>query len=165
MSRKIYEDILEEQIFVTTEDGISLALLIKRPKSDQKFPVLITYTPYRVSTGLGGVDLLYFAKYVYATVIFDVRGTGDSSGISDSVYSDGERSDGLFMIDWASKQSWSDGKVGLWGISYGAIISLQMAAKAPLALKAIIARSGSDDPFAEWTNIGGTPRNYIYESY
>ena len=56
MSRKIYEDILEEQIFVTTEDGISLALLIKRPKSDQKFPVLMTYTPYRVSTGLGGVD-------------------------------------------------------------------------------------------------------------
>lgn len=165
MSRKIYEDILEEQIFVTTEDGISLALLIKRPKSDQKFPVLMTYTPYRVSTGLGGVDLLDFAKYGYATVIFDVRGTGDSSGISDSVYSDGERSDGLFMIDWASKQSWSDGKVGLWGISYGAIISLQMAAKAPLALKAIIARSGSDDPFAEWTNIGGTPRNYIYESY
>ena len=165
MSRKIYEDILEEQIFVTTEDGISLALLIKRPNSDQKFPVLMTYTPYRVSTGLGGVDLLDFAKYGYATVIFDVRGTGDSSGISDSVYSDGERSDGLFMIDWASKQNWSDGKVGLWGISYGAIISLQMAAKAPLALKAIIARSGSDDPFAEWTNIGGTPRNYIYESY
>jgi predicted acyl esterase len=69
------------------------------------------------------------------------------------------------MIDWASKQSWSDGKVGLWGISYGAIISLQMAAQAPSPLKAIIARSGSDDPFAEWTNLGGTPRNYIYESY
>ena len=165
MSRKIYEDIVEERIFVTAEDGVRLALLIKRPKSDEKFPVLMTYTPYRVSTGLGGVDLLEFAKYGYATVIFDVRGTGDSSGISDSVYSDGERSDGLFMIDWAAKQSWSDGKVGLWGISYGAIISLQMAAKAPAALKAIIARSGSDDPFAEWTNIGGTPRNYIYESY
>ena len=165
MSRKIYEEIIEEQIFVNTEDGISLAVVIKRPKSDEKFPVLMTYTPYRVSTGLGGVDLLEFSKYGYVTVIFDVRGTGDSSGISDSVYSDGERSDGLFMIDWASKQSWSDGKVGLWGISYGAIISLQMAAKAPAALKAIIARSGSDDPFAEWTNLGGTPRNYIYESY
>ncbi|MDO8645899.1 MAG: CocE/NonD family hydrolase [Candidatus Planktophila sp.] len=165
MNRIIYKNIIEEQIFVTTEDGVSLALLIKRPNSNEKFPVLMTYTPYRVSTGLGGVDLLEFAKYGYATVIFDVRGTGDSSGISDSVYSDGERSDGLFMINWASKQSWSDGKVGLWGISYGAIIALQMAAKAPLALKAIIARSGSDDPFAEWTNIGGTPRNYIYESY
>jgi predicted acyl esterase len=165
MNRIIYKNIIEEQIFVTTEDGVSLALLIKRPDSNEKFPVLMTYTPYRVSTGLGGVDLLEFAKYGYATVIFDVRGTGDSSGISDSVYSDGERSDGLFMIDWASKQSWSDGKVGLWGISYGAIIALQMAAKAPLPLKAIIARSGSDDPFAEWTNIGGTPRNYIYESY
>jgi predicted acyl esterase len=165
MSRKIYEDIIEERLFVTTKDNVSLALLIKRPKSAEKFPVLMTYTPYRVSTGLGGVDLLDFAKYGYATVIFDVRGTGDSSGISDSVYSDGERSDGLFMIDWASKQSWSDGKVGLWGISYGAIISLQMAAKAPSPLKAIIARSGSDDPFAEWTNLGGTPRNYIYESY
>ena len=165
MSRKFYEEIIEEKIFVTTDDGISLAVLIKRPKSAEKFPVLMTYTPYRVSTGLGGVDLLEFSKYGYATVIFDVRGTGDSSGISDSVYSDSERSDGLFMIDWASKQSWSDGKVGLWGISYGAIISLQMAAKAPAALKAIIARSGSDDPFAEWTNLGGTPRNYIYESY
>ncbi|MDA2963196.1 MAG: CocE/NonD family hydrolase [Actinomycetota bacterium] len=161
----IFEEIIEEHLLVNTDENISLAVLIRRPKTDQKLPVLMTYTPYRVSTGLGGVDLLDFAKYGYVTLIFDVRGTGDSSGICDSIYSDDERADGLFMINWAASQSWCNGNVGMWGISYGAIISIQMAAKVPSALKAIIARSGSDDPFAEWTNLGGVPRNYIYESY
>jgi uncharacterized protein len=165
MAREIFDEIIEEKFFVESEEGVLLAVVMKRPRTDQALPVLMTYTPYRVSTGLGGVDLLDFAKYGYVTLIFDVRGTGDSSGVCDSVYSDGEQRDGAFMIDWAAKQSWSNGKVGIWGISYGAIISLQMAAKAPAALKAIIARSGSDDPFAEWTNLGGVPRNYIYESY
>lgn len=158
-------EVLTEEFFVETPDGISLAVTIKRPKTDIPLPCLMTYTPYRVSSGLGGVDLLEFAKHGYVTLIFDVRGTGDSSGACDSVYSDSERSDGLFMIEWAAKQPWCDGKVGMWGISYGAIVSLQMAAQNPPALKAIIARSGSDDPFAEWTNFGGVPRNYIYESY
>ncbi len=160
-----FKEIIEERLFVTTDDDVSLAVLIRRPVTNQKLPVLMTYTPYRVSTGLGGVDLLDFATYGYVTLIFDVRGTGDSSGLCDSIYSDGERRDGLFMINWAASQSWSDGNVGMWGLSYGAVISIQMAAEAPPALKAIIARSGSDDPFAEWTNRGGVPRNYIYESY
>lgn len=161
----MHEKIIKEQRLVTTPDGTQLAVTIHRPDVTTPLPCLMTYTPYRVSTGLGGVDLLDFAKYGYVTMIYDVRGTGDSSGANDSVYSDGERADGLFMIDWAANQSWCDGKVGMWGISYGAIISLQMAAEVPSALKAIIARSGSDDPFAEWTNLGGVPRNYIYESY
>lgn len=161
----MFERIIKENFFVTTPDGISLAVTIQRPETDLPLPCLMTYTPYRISSGLGGVDLLEFAKHGYVTLIYDVRGTGDSSGTCDSVYSDNERADGLFMIDWASKQPWCDGKVGMWGISYGAIISLQMAAESPPALKAIIARSGSDDPFAEWTNLGGVPRNYIYESF
>lgn len=161
----MYEQIIKEQFLVTVADGTQLAVTIHRPDVTEPLPCLMTYTPYRVGTGLGGVDLLDFAKYGYVTMIYDVRGTGDSSGVNDSVYCDGERSDGLFMIDWASKQPWCDGQVGMWGISYGAIISLQMAAEVPSALKAIIARSGSDDPFAEWTNLGGVPRNYIYESY
>jgi predicted acyl esterase len=40
-----------------------------------------------------------------------------------------------------------------------------MAQAAPPHLKAIIARCGSDDPYAEWTNPGGSPRKYIYEMY
>lgn len=158
-------EVLTEELFVETPDGALLAVTIRRPKTDARLPCLMTYTPYRVSSGLGGVDLLEFAKHEYVTMIFDVRGTGDSAGSCDSVYSDLERADGLFMIDWASKQSWCDGKVGMWGISYGAIVALQMAALNPPALKAVIARSGSDDPFAEWTNFGGVPRNYMYESY
>jgi len=161
----VHERIIKEQFLVTVADGTELAVTIHRPDVTEPLPCLMTYTPYRVSTGLGGVDLLDFAKYGYVTMIYDVRGTGDSSGANDSIYCDGERVDGIFMIDWAAKQHWCDGQVGMWGLSYGAIISLQMAAEVPSALKAIIVRSGSDDPFAEWTNLGGVPRNYIYESY
>jgi len=149
---------------VRVHDGTELSVLIYRPDSADRFPCLLTYTPYRKGSGLGD-SFAGFAARGYVVVIYDVRGTGDSAGACDSIYSDEERADGYFMVEWCARQAWCDGKVGMWGISFGAVVALQMAAAAPPSLKAVIARSGTDDPYADWTNPGGSPRNYIYEMY
>jgi putative CocE/NonD family hydrolase len=153
-----------EHARVRVDDGVELSVLIHRPAVDGRFPCIVSYTPYRKGSGLGD-SFQSFAEKGYVIVIFDVRGTGESTGVCTSVYSAEERSDGYFMVEWCARQPWCDGNVGMWGISYGAVVSLQMAQAGPPHLKAIIARCGTDDPYAEWTNPGGSPRNYMYEMY
>ena len=53
------------------------------------------------------------------------------------------------MIAWAAAQPWSNGKVGMTGISWGGFNALQVAARRPPALKAIITLCASDDRYAD----------------
>jgi hypothetical protein len=76
----------------------------------------------------------------------DIRGTGNSEGrLIPHEYSEIEQEDGEFVIDWLAKQSWSNGKVGMFGISWGGFNSIQMALRDPPALKAIIAVDATED--------------------
>lgn len=151
-----------EALMVPMRDGVRLSAHVHRPDVAGKFPAIVQYTPYCKGRLSGHHPIV---EYGYATVTFDIRGTGDSEGSNDSIYSAQERQDGYDMIEWAAAQPWCNGNVGMWGISFGAVVALQMAGAAPPHLKAIIARSGSDDPYAEWTNPGGQPRPYMYLGY
>lgn len=155
-------DILREAVRVPMRDGTEISVHIYRPAAGPPVPALLSYTPYR--KGALGAPPPYVSAG-YAAVFFDIRGTGDSSGWNDSIYSDAERQDGYDMVEWVAAQPWCSGKIGMYGISYGAVVAIQMAQAAPPHLKAIIARSGSDDPYTEWTNPGGQPRTYMYECY
>lgn len=73
----------------------------------------------------------------YTQVVADVRGTGNSDGTW-QVFQPREQQDTLEVIDWAAKQRWSDGKVGMTGVSYSGINQLYAANKNPKALKAIV---------------------------
>ncbi len=53
------------------------------------------------------------------------------------------------MIAWAAAQPWSNGNVGMTGISWGGFNALQVAARRPPALKAIITLCASDDRYAD----------------
>jgi len=76
----------------------------------------------------------------------DIRGTGTSDGVLvEYEYTDQEQEDGEVVIDWLSKQPWSNGNVGMFGISWGAFNSIQMGMRNPPALKSIIAHEGTDD--------------------
>ena len=147
---------------VPMRDGTVLSVHVHRPACAGRFPAIVSYTPYR-KPPLGPHHPI--VEHGYATVNFDIRGTGNSSGCNDSIYSGPERQDGYDMIEWAAAQPWCTGSVGMWGKSFGAVASIQMAGAAPPHLKAIIARSGSDDPYTEWTNPGGSPRPYMYTCY
>jgi len=154
--------VTSEALHIPMRDGVRLSVHVQRPATDESVPAIISYTPYRKGR-LGGHHPI--VEHGYATVTFDIRGTGSSGGCNTSIYSAPERQDGYDMIEWAAAQPWCNGSVGMWGISFGAVVAIQMAGAAPPHLKAVIARSGSDDPYWEWTNPGGSPRPYIYLNY
>ncbi|KIA66773.1 peptidase S15 [Nocardia vulneris] len=80
----------------------------------------------------------------YTQIVVDVRGTGFSQGVL-SFFGAREQQDTVEVIDWAARQPWSDGKVGMTGVSYSAVNQIQAAEKQPPALKAIFpVEPGSD---------------------
>lgn len=79
----------------------------------------------------------------------DMRGAGDSDGLMYDEYTPQEWRDAVEVIDWIASQPWCDGKVGMMGLSWSGFNSLQVAAMAPAALKAIVTTCASDDRFAD----------------
>lgn len=90
----------------------------------------------------------------YTQVVVDVRGTGFSQGTW-QVFQSREQQDTLEVIDWASQQPFSDGKVGMNGVSYSAINQVQAASKNPPALKAIFPMEPGSDLMRDVVAPGG----------
>ncbi|WP_235515531.1 CocE/NonD family hydrolase, partial [Curtobacterium sp. Leaf183] len=89
----------------------------------------------------------WYAAHGYASVRVDIRGTGSSDGLFDDEYSEQELRDGEAVIAWLAAQPWSTGAVGMFGISWGGFNALQLAARAPEALKAIVTVCSTDDRY------------------
>ncbi|MFM1728086.1 CocE/NonD family hydrolase [Prescottella soli] len=110
--------------------------------------------------GLGGGLLRTFGvnrnlvQNGYVQVVVDVRGTGYSEGVWD-VLGDREQQDTVEVFDWARSQPWSDGALGMAGVSYSAINSLHAADKRPQGLKAIFPVEPSEDLAREIVATGG----------
>ncbi len=139
---------------IPMRDGTQVATTLfmpKKTKVDEKFPVLLEMQPYRKDDLFLARDYAlhsYFARQGYVVIKADVRGTGSSTGpIPDREYSDDELTDAEELIRHYAKQSWSNGKVGMWGISWSGFNALQTAMRSPPELKAIIAAHASDDLF------------------
>ncbi len=136
-------------------DGVRLAADLYMPAGGQaaeKFPVLLEYLPYRRIEARGRNYPLYsyFVQRGYVVAAVDIRGTGNSEGrLIPYEYSDIEHQDGEVVIDWLSRQRWSNGNVGMFGISWGGFNSIQMALRNPPALKAIIAVDATEDLYQE----------------
>ena len=115
-------------------------------------PALLEYLPYRKRDGTIVRDALthpYFAGHGYAAVRVDMRGNGDSDGLMHDEYAKQEQDDALEVIAWLARQPWCTGKVGMIGISWGGFNALQVAARKPPALKAIITICSTDDRYAD----------------
>ena len=143
------------EVTVTMSDGINLAADIYWPAGADKktrFPILLEYTPYRKDEGRARNYSLYsyFLEHNYLVVRVDMRGTGNSEGVTIPYeYSDIELDDGEEIIDWLSKQEWSTGSVGMFGISWGGFNSIQMAMRNPPALKAFVALMATEYLYQE----------------
>lgn len=149
------ENVLEiENTWIHLSDGTRLAARIWMPDSAQtnSVPAILEYLPYRKRDGTAVRDALthpYFAARGYACVRVDMRGYGESDGLVNDEYVKSEQDDGLEIIDWITRQSWCDGHVGMIGISWGGFNALQIAARQPDALKAIITLCSTDDRYAD----------------
>ncbi|TJV20271.1 MAG: CocE/NonD family hydrolase, partial [Mesorhizobium sp.] len=120
--------------------------------ADDPVPAILEHLPYRKRDGTIFRDQLthpYFAGYGYASIRVDMRGNGDSEGLMDDEYSEQELQDACDVIAWAAAQPWCNGNVGMMGISWGGFNCLQVAAKQPPALKAVISLCSTVDRYAD----------------
>ena len=97
-----------------------------------------------------------FAQYGFAYARVDIRGSGDSEGVLLDEYLPQEQHDAAQVIAWLACQRWSNGSIGMRGISWGGFSALQTAATAPSALKATLVFCASDNRFTDDAHyIGG----------
>ena len=143
-----------ENEWIPLPDGTRLAARIWLPLDAERAPVpaLLEYLPYRKRDFMRSRDgpmHHYFAGHGYASVRVDIRGAGDSDGVTLDEYTKQEHDDATAVIAWLAAQPWCTGAVGMFGISWGGFNSLQVAARAPEALKAIVTLCAADDRYAD----------------
>src|SRR5262245_32684174 len=168
---------------ITMDDGLVLRADLFRPVKDGKYPVILSYGPYAKSLALqdgypsawqrmaeqhpdvtAGSRNLYqswevvdpekWVPHDYACVRVDSRGAGCSPGFIDH-FSPRETKDFYDCIEWAGEQSWSNGKVGLNGISYYGINQWHVASLQPPHLAAMCVWEGAADWYRDMTHHGG----------
>jgi uncharacterized protein len=142
-----------ENVFVPLKDGTRLAARLWLPQVELRpAPAVLEYIPYRKRDGTRARDEpmhSYFAAHGYASVRVDIRGSGDSDGRLEDEYLKLEQDDSLEAIAWIAAQDWCDGAVAIIGKSWGGFNALQIAARRPPALKAIIPVCFTDDRYAD----------------
>lgn len=148
-------EVAREDARITMPDGVRLAADLFVPANagpGEKFPVLLEYLPYRRVEARDRSHSLYpyFVERGYIVARVDIRGTGGSEGrLIPYEYSDIEHEDGEAVIEWLANEPRSNGNVGMFGISWGGFNSIQMAMRAPEALKAIIAVDATEDLYQD----------------
>ena len=147
-------------LFIPLRDGTKLAARLWMPTDAAKnpVPVILEYLPYRKRDGTVVRDALthpYLAGHGYACVRVDMRGNGDSDGLMLDEYSEQELQDADEVIAWLVAQPWSTGRVGMMGISWGGFNGLQVAARRPAGLDAVITLCSTDDRYSDDIHFKG----------
>lgn len=141
-----------EDCWIPMPDGVKLAAKLWLPDiaAKQRVPTIIEVIPYRKRDIYAPRDAMhhrYFAGHGYACMRIDIRGSGDSDGVQGTFAIGDETLDTVEAMKWIAGQPWSDGQVGMFGISWGGFQGIQVAARAPEQLKAVIAQSFSPDRY------------------
>jgi putative CocE/NonD family hydrolase len=150
---------------VPMRDGINLLADVHRPLEPGHYPVLGAASPYpRQIQNLGAPAGFieagasdFFVPRGYVHVIANCRGTGGSFGFFDGQ----ERRDMHDLFEWAAAQPWSDGNVGMIGISYFAGTQMEAAVERPPHLKAIMPIAGTFDLYESGTHHGLMSSGFI----
>jgi len=140
-----------ETAWIPMPDGTRLAARLFLPDT-RPAPAVLEYLPYRRRDVTAARDEGTYPAYAEAGIAgvrVDLRGTGDSEGAFDDEYSEQELSDAEAVIAWVASQPWCSGAVGMMGISWGGFNALQVAARRPPALKAVISVAATVDRFAD----------------
>src|SRR6266536_3629396 len=168
---------------IEMDDGLVLRADAFLPVQEGRYPVILSYGPYAkglafqygyagawermaqnhpdVTAGSSNlyqnwevVDPEKWVPHGYAVVRVDSRGCGCSAGYIDH-FSPRETADFYACIEWAGVQPWSNGKIGLNGISYYAINQWHVASLQPPHLAAMCVWEGAADWYRDMTHHGG----------
>ena len=137
---------IERGVSATMRDGVRLVADLYRPDDEERHAVLVQRTPYdrTMLSNLGSdIDPIKMALAGYVVVVQDVRGRFDSEGVFESYAFEAE--DGYDTVQWAAEQPWSNGDVGMFGLSYMAQCCLLAASARPPALRAIAPLESPDN--------------------
>lgn len=141
---------MARDVAVPMRDGVVLRADILRPKAEGRVPVLVYRTPYGKENALKEYTTFRHAvERGYAVVVQDVRGRYASDGEFRPYQNEGH--DGYDTIEWAAGQSWSNGNVGTFGLSYPGAVQWLAAVENPPHLKAMV-------PAMTFS----TPQNFFY---
>ncbi|KAL3470507.1 Alpha/Beta hydrolase protein [Aspergillus californicus] len=163
---------------VTMRDGVKVYVDVFRPEGVKgKIPVIFTFSPYGkhgpktfdIFPGADvpkgwvskyavweSIDPAVWTKKGYAVINGDSRGSWGSEGDLE-IFSQQESRDGHDCIEWAGTLPWSNGKVGMIGVSYLAIVQWGIAAQNPPHLAAFVPWEGFTDFYRDYTHHGGIP--------
>ncbi len=140
---------MERGVPVPTRDGISLRATIYRPAAEGRFPALLQRSPYNrdyLPLASAVLDPLRAAASGYVVVIQDVRGRWESEGGPFYAYRN-EFQDSLDTIAWAAALPFSNGRAGMFGLSYMGMVQWQAAVAQAPALQAIAPVTAPNDAF------------------
>lgn len=143
-----------QHVWIPTRDGTRLSARLWLPTSadDEPVPAILEYIPYRkrdMTAVRDSINHPYLAGHGFACVRVDLRGTGDSEGVLRDEYLELEQTDAEDVLAWIAEQPWCTGRVGMMGISWGGFAALQIAARRPPQLHAIVICSFTDDRYAD----------------
>jgi putative CocE/NonD family hydrolase len=158
----LYPETVSQSFYLPMRDGVRLAVEITRPAQGGKalagrFPV-IWHAALDIGDG-GGPKIRDFAKYGYVVAVVARRGNGASFGVRRGYEDSTEAFDHYEVIEWLARQSWSTGKVGMYGCSNTGEAVLHAVKMRPPHLTAAFAGCFSFDRFDGHTR-GGIIANY-----
>jgi putative CocE/NonD family hydrolase len=132
-------------VAATMRDGTVLRANVYRPAGEGQWPVLLTRLPYGKDLPIGGavMDPAQVARRGYVVIVQDTRGRWTSEG--EWIPFVNEALDGVDTVEWASRLPYSNGNVGMYGISYFGFTQWSAALYQPPALKAL-------SPFETWSD-------------
>ena len=151
-----------EHLWIPMRDGIRLSARLWRPVSaaDEPVPGIVEAIPYRkrdLTAQRDSIHHPYMAGHGYACLRVDLRGSGDSEGVLADEYLEQELTDCEDVLAWMAEQPWCDGTTAMMGISWGGFNALQVAARRPPSLGAIVTVCSTDDRYADDVHyMGGT---------
>jgi uncharacterized protein len=140
------DTIRQENVMIPARDGVLLATDIYRPAHNgepegRPLPVLLHRTPYDKSEKSGQAIARFFAQRGYVVLVQDIRGRHASQGVFEKYYKY-DAYDGYDTIEWAAKQPFSNGKVGMYGTSYAAHTQADASKLAPPHLTTMVLNMG-----------------------
>jgi len=159
-SAEFGESTVTETGYITVSDGTRLRYHMQRLEQAPPGPVVMQYDGYDAGTGGYFSDIPEVKDRLmrkgYSILGVSVRGTGCSSGEFD-LFVPKWAADGAEAVEWAAKQPWSDGNIGMIGYSYPGIMQLFVAAQRPPHLKAIAPSNVILDLYRDVGSPGGIP--------
>ena len=160
-SQTLYRVRIQPAVSVKMRDGVSLVADIYSPVSDEKFPVLLSRTPYNRTGDPRMANEL--AAHGYIVVLQDTRGRFASGG--EFYPFRNESADGFDTVEWAAKLDQSNGKVGMFGGSYVGATQMLAAMAAPPHLVSIFPYVTASEYYDGWTYQNGALMQWFSSSW